>query len=197
MKVWLKLVFSLVLVGSLALISQATVWTIDQDHSNVGFKIQHLMVSSVKGTLPKLSGVIKANDKNLTLSQVTVSIDATAINTNQAQRDEHLKSADFLDVAKYPTISFISKKLVRSGKGYKVKGDLTLHGVTKSVILSTDQPSKESKDPWGNIRRGISATTKVSRKDFGIIWNKPLETGGVLLGDIIEISLDIEVVKAK
>ena len=174
----------------------ATTWTIDPDHSNVGFKVRHLMVSNVKGNFDKHTATVEINDKDITKSKVEVSIDTNSINTNVQKRDEHLRSADFFDVAKYPTMTFVSKKVAKAAKDrLKVTGDLTLHGVTRQVVLDVDAISKESKDPWGNIRRGTTATTKIDRKDFGLTWNKGLETGGVLVGDEITITLEIEMIR--
>jgi len=174
----------------------ASTWTIDPDHSNVGFKVKHLMVSNVKGNFDKHTGIVDINDKDITKSKVEVTIDTASINTNVQKRDEHLRSADFFDVAKYPTMTFVSKKVAKAGKDrLKVTGDLTLHGVTKQVVLDVEQLSRESKDPWGNIRRGTTATTKIDRKDFGLTWNKGLETGGVIVGDEIAITLEIELIR--
>ena len=174
----------------------ASTWNIDPDHSNVGFKVRHLMVSNVKGSFDKHTGIVEINDKDITKSKVEVSIDTNSINTNVKKRDDHLRSADFFDVAKYPTMTFVSKKVAKSGKDkLKVTGDLTLHGVTKEVVLDVEGPSKESKDPWGNIRKGATATTKINRKDFGLVWNAALETGGVAVGDEITITLEIEMIK--
>lgn len=174
----------------------ATIWTIDPDHSNVGFKVRHLMVSNVKGNFEKHTGVVEINDKDITKSKVEVSIDTNSINTNVQKRDEHLRSADFFDVAKYPAMTFVSKKVANAGKDkLKVTGDLTLHGVTKQVVLDVEGPTKESKDPWGNIRKGATATTKINRKDFGLVWNAALETGGVAVGEEITITLEIEMIK--
>lgn len=174
----------------------ASTWNIDPDHSNVGFKVRHLMVSNVKGSFDKHTGTVEINDKDITKSKVAVSIDTNSINTNVQKRDEHLRSADFFDVAKYPTMTFVSKKVERAGQDkLKVTGDLTLHGITRQVVLDVDGPSKESKDPWGNIRRGTAATTKINRKDFGLVWNKALETGGVAVGEEITITLEIEMIK--
>ncbi|MEI7816410.1 MAG: YceI family protein [Desulfuromonadales bacterium] len=174
----------------------ATTWNIDPDHSNVGFKVRHLMVSNVRGSFEKLNGSVDINDKDITKSKVSVTIDTASINSNVQKRDEHLRSADFLDVAKHPSMTFVSKKVAQSGKdGLKVTGDLTLHGVTKQVVLDVDGLSKESKDPWGNIRRGATATTKINRKDFGLVWNAALETGGVAVGEEITITLEIEMIK--
>ena len=174
----------------------ATTWTIDPDHSNVGFKVRHLMVSNVKGNFEKHTGVVEINDKDITKSKVEVSIDTNSINTNVQKRDEHLRSAEFFDVAKYPAMTFVSKKVAKAGKDkLKVTGDLTLHGITKQVVLDVESPTKESKDPWGNIRKGATATTKINRKDFGLVWNAALETGGVAVGEEITITLEIEMIK--
>ncbi len=177
-------------------LATATTWNIDADHSNVGFSVSHLMVSHVKGNFNKYSGIVDINDKDITKSKVDVTIDASSINTNVQKRDEHLKSADFFDVAKYPTLTFVSKKWTKAAKGaLNVTGDLTIHGVTKSVVLEVSPFSKEIKDPWGNIRRGTSASTTIMRKDFGLVWNQALETGGVAVGEEINISLDVELIK--
>ena len=178
--------------------AQASTWKIDPDHSNIGFKVRHLMVSNVRGNFEKHTGTVHIDDRDITKSRVEITIDAASINTNVAKRDAHLRSADFFDVAKYPTITFVSRKVVSAGTDkLKVTGDLTIHGVTREVVLDVDGPSRESKDPWGNIRRGVSAGTTINRKDFGLIWNKALETGGVLVGDDITIALEIEMVKAQ
>ena len=174
----------------------ASTWTIDPDHSNVGFKVRHLMVSNVKGSFEKLTGVVEINDQDITKSKVEVSIDTNSINTNVQKRDEHLRNADFFDVANYPVMTFVSKKVAKAGKDkLKVTGDLTLHGVTKQVVLDVEGPTKEIKDPWGNLRKGATATTKINRKDFGLGWNKALETGGVAVGEEISITLEIEMIK--
>ena len=174
----------------------ATTWTIDPDHSNVGFKVRHLMVSNVKGSFEKFTGTVEINDSDITKSKAEVSIDTNSINTNVKKRDDHLRSADFFDVAKFPTMTFVSKKVVKDGKdNLKVTGDLTLHGVTKQVVLDVEGPTRESKDPWGNFRRGATATTKINRKDFGLAWNAALETGGVAVGEEITITLEIEMIK--
>lgn len=174
----------------------ASTWSIDPEHSNVGFKVRHLMVSNVKGIFDKHTGTVEINDKDITKSRVEVSIDTNSINTNVQKRDAHLRSADFFDVAKYPAMTFVSKKVAKAGKDrLKITGDLTLHGVTRQVVLDVEPISKESKDPWGNIRRGTAATTKIDRKDFGLTWNKGLETGGVLVGEEITITLEIEMIR--
>lgn len=189
---------SAVLLLALPILASAATWNIDPDHTNIGFKVRHLMVSNVKGSFEKHSGTIDINDKDITKSKVEVTIDTNSINTNVQKRDEHLRSADFLDVAKFPAMTFVSKKVAKAGKDrLKVTGDLTLHGVTKEVVLDVEPISKESKDPWGNLRRGTTATTKINRKDFGLVWNKALETGGVAVGEEVLITLEIEMIKAQ
>ena len=176
----------------------ASTWTIDPDHSNVGFKVRHLMVSNVKGSFEKLAGVVDINDADITKSKVSVTIDTASINTNVKKRDEHLRSADFFDVATFPTMTFVSKKVAKAGNDkLKVTGDLTLHGITREVVLDVEGPTKESKDPWGIMRSGAVASTKINRKDFGLVWNKALETGGVAVGEEVTISLEIEMIKGK
>lgn len=176
--------------------ASASSWTIDPEHSYVGFKARHLMVANVKGNFTTFDGTVDLDDKDVTKSKVAVTIDTNSIDTNVQKRDEHLRSADFFDVAKYPTMTFVSKDVARADQdGLKVTGDLTLHGVTRQVVLDVEPISRESKDPWGNIRRGTTATTKIDRKDFGLTWNKGLETGGVLVGDEITITLEIEMIK--
>ena len=189
---------STIIALSLPALAAATTWNIDPDHTNIGFKVRHLMVSNVRGSFEKHSGVVDIDDKDITKSKVEVTIDTASINTNVQKRDEHLRSADFFDVAKYPTMTFVSRKVVKAGKdNLKVTGDLTLHGITREVVLDVEGPTMESKDPWGNIRRGAVASTKINRKDFGLTWNKTLETGGVVVGDEVTINLEIEMIKAK
>lgn len=191
-------IVSAIIALSLPLTALASTWTIDQDHTNIGFKVKHLMVSNVKGHFEKFNGTLDLNDKDITKSKVDVTIDTNSINTSVQKRDEHLRSADFFDVAKYPAMTFVSKRVAKAAKGkLKVTGDLTIHGVTKEVVLNVEPLSRESKDPWGNIRRGTSASAKVNRKDFGLTWNKALETGGVVVGDEIDITLEIEMIKAQ
>lgn len=187
---------STIIALTLPALALAATWTIDPEHSHVGFKVRHLMVSNVKGHFEKFSGTVDIDDKDITRSKVEVSIDTSSINTNVQKRDDHLRSADFFDAATYPAMTFVSKKVTKAGKGrLKVTGDLTLHGVTRQVVLDVEGPSKESKDPWGNIRKGATATTKINRKDFGLNWNKALETGGVVVGDEITITLEVEMIR--
>jgi len=193
-----KQFFALIAVVALTLpgLALAGTWSIDPDHSTVGFKVRHLMVSNVTGSFEKFSGAVEVNDKDVTKSRVDVSIDTNSINTNVQKRDEHLRSADFFDVGKFPTMTFVSKKVALAGKDkLKVTGDLTLHGVTREVVLDVEGPSQEIKDPWGNIRKGATATTKINRKDFGLVWNAALETGGVAVGEDVTILLEVELIK--
>jgi polyisoprenoid-binding protein YceI len=172
--------------------SFATEYTIDSTHSSANFAVKHLMVSNVRGQFSKVTGTISYDPANLEKSSVNATIDAATVDTRDAQRDQHLKSPDFLDTAKFPAITFKSKQFIKSGKALKIKGDLTIHGVTKEVVLDVDGPTPELKSPFGDFRVGASASTKISRKDFGLVWNKALETGGMMVGDEVVITLDLE-----
>lgn len=181
-----------VFVPSVALAAQ---YDIDPSHSSAGFAVRHMMVTNVKGEFGKLSGTITLDEKDVSKSKVEATIDATTINTRDAKRDEHLKSPDFFDVAKFPTLTFKSTKVEKAGSGYKVTGDLTMRGVTKSVVLEVAPLAPELKDPWGNLKTGTTVTTKLNRKDWGLNWNKALEAGGVLVGDEVTITIDLELNK--
>lgn len=170
-------------------------WLIDPAHSSANFSVKHMMIAKVHGGFEKVSGTLQYDPSDITQASIEASIDAASINTREAQRDGHLKSADFFDVEKYPTLNFKSKKVEKDGEDLKVTGDLTIHGVTKEVVLEVEGPTAEMKDPYGNIKIGISATTKIKRKDFGLTWNAALEAGGVLVGDDVAISLDIQFAK--
>jgi polyisoprenoid-binding protein YceI len=176
--------------------SQAITYTIDPSHSTAGFKVRHLMVSNVRGEFSNVTGTVVFDPAEPANSKVQASIDATTIHTRDEKRDAHLKSADFLDVEKFPTIDFVSTKITGSGDEWKITGDLTIHGVTKSVVLNVEGPSAEAKDPWGNTKSGASASTKINRKEFGLEWNMALETGGVLVGEDITITLELELLRA-
>jgi polyisoprenoid-binding protein YceI len=175
----------------------ATTWNIDPAHTVAEFKVKHMMISNVKGQFAKVTGVLTLDESDLTNSRVDALIEAASIETRDAQRDTHLKSADFFDVENFPTLSFKSTRisLVRDGE-LAVEGDLTIRGVTRKVLFSVEGPTPPTKDPWGNTRVGTSGTTKINRKDFGLTWNAALETGGILVGDEITITLDAEFVKA-
>jgi polyisoprenoid-binding protein YceI len=174
-----------------------TTWNIDPAHSAAEFKVKHMMISNVKGSFSGLSGVLTEHAVDSTLSSVEAAVPVATVSTGDAQRDGHLKSADFFDTEKYPTLNFKSTKVVRKAEGeYNVTGDLTIHGVTKPVTFAVEGPSAPGKDPWGNTRIGLSATAKINRKDFGLVWNAALETGGFLVGEEIAITLDVQFIRA-
>lgn len=170
----------------------ATTWQIDTSHSSANFSIKHMMIAKVHGGFEKLSGTLQLDSADITKSSIQASIEAASINTREAQRDAHLKSADFFDVEKYPTLDFKSTKIDKDGDDLKVTGQLTIHGVSKEVVFQVEGPTEEVKDPYGNIKIGISATAKIKRKDFGLGWNAALEAGGVLVGDEVSLSLDVQ-----
>ena len=176
----------------------AAVWNIDPDHSSVAFTIRHLMVSNVKGTFAKFSGTVEIDEQNVAKSRIAVTIDTSSIGTNVQKRDDHLRSADFFDVAKYPTMTYVSHTIAPAGQDrLTVTGDLTMHGVTREVVLAVEGLSPEGKDPWGGIRRGATASARINRKDFGLAWNQLLETGGVAVGEEVAIALEVELVKVQ
>ena len=173
-----------------------TSYTIDPAHSVADFKVRHLMVSNVRGEFSGVTGTVQFDAENPANSKVEATIPVNTIQTREPQRDTHLKSADFFDVENFPQITFVSTKVAKKGdEEYKVTGDLTIHGVTKEVTLDVEGPAPEAKDPWGNLKSGASAKTKINRKDFGLEWNMALETGGVLVGENVQIHLDLELTK--
>jgi polyisoprenoid-binding protein YceI len=177
--------------------STTSTWNIDPAHSAAQFKVKHMMISNVKGEFTSLQGGFELDEQNVENSRIEAEIDAATINTREPQRDAHLKSADFFDVEKFPTLSFRSTKVSKKNSGeLAVEGDLRIHGVTRPVTFSVEGPSEPARDPWGNTRIGLSATTKINRKDFGLTWNAALETGGILVGDEVTITLDVQFVKA-
>jgi polyisoprenoid-binding protein YceI len=186
--------FVLILAGTFLLSAQNR-YDIDSTHSSAQFTVRHMMVSNVRGEFNKVTGVVFYDSKNPDASKIEASIDTATVNTRDDKRDEHLKSADFLDVTKYPSMAFHSKQFTQSGGKAHVRGDLTIRGVTKEVVLDLDGPSPEIKDPYGFLRTGVTATTKINRKDFGLVWNAAIESGGVVVGDEVGITLDIEVVR--
>jgi polyisoprenoid-binding protein YceI len=180
-----------------ALQSSTTTWNIDPAHSVAEFKVKHMMISNVKGQFAKVSGRLTLDESELANSYVEAVIEASSIETRDSQRDAHLKSGDFFDVEKFPTLSFKSTRVspVRDGV-LSVEGDLTIRGVPRKVVFSVEGPTPPTKDPWGNTRVAVSATAKINRKDFGLTWNAALETGGILVGDEVTITLDVEFVNA-
>lgn len=173
--------------------AHASSWVLDPDHTTIGFSVKHMMVSDVKGAFDKFTGSVEIDDKDPSKSLVNVEIDVASINTRNAKRDEHLKSPDFFDAAKNAKMTFKSTKVdVAKDGSMTITGDLTMHGVTKSVTLASAPLSAAIKDPWGGTHRGTTATAKINRKDFGLTWNKALESGGVIVGEDVTIELQIE-----
>lgn len=171
----------------------AATYTLDPVHTTVGFKVKHLMIANVKGDFEKFAGTVIIDEKDITKSNATVSIEMASINTGNAKRDEHLRSGDFFDVAKFPVMTFQSTKVERSGADtLKVTGNLTIKGVTKQVVLTVEGPSAEIKSPQGVVKRGASAVAKINRQDFGVSWNKKLDAGAVVVGDEVQISIEAE-----
>ncbi|MBP9837256.1 MAG: polyisoprenoid-binding protein [Proteobacteria bacterium] len=171
-------------------------YEIDSTHANASFSIRHLMVSNVKGDFANIAGKISYDEKSPEKSLVEATVEINTIDTKNQKRDEHLKGGDFFDAAKFPLMTFKSKKVEKAGEGkLKAIGDLTIRGVTKEVALDIEGPSAEIKDPWGNVKRGASATTTINRKDFGLTWNKALETGGVAVGEEVKVVIDLEMTK--
>lgn len=185
------MMFAVAAVGA-----HAATYEIDSAHSSANFKIKHLMISNVRGHFSKVTGTVEFDPKNLSASKVEASVDVNTIDTREENRDKHLKSPDFFDVAKYPAMTFKSKKFAAAGTGrYKVTGDFTLHGVTKELVLDLTDVTAEAKGMRGETRVGGQASTKISRKDFGLSWNRAIESGGVVVGDEVEITIDLELVK--
>ena len=174
-----------------------TTWNIDPAHSAAEFKVKHMMISNVKGKFTGISGKLVLDESDSTRSTIDAEIPVATLSTQDDARDAHLKSADFFDAEKYPTLSFKSLSVRITGPGeHEVTGELTIHGVTKVVTFAVEGPSAPGKDPWGNTRIGLSATAKINRKEFGLGWNAALETGGVLVGEDIAITLDTQFIKA-
>ncbi|MBZ5586313.1 MAG: YceI family protein [Acidobacteriia bacterium] len=170
-------------------------WKFDLVHSNIGFSVRHLMISKVHGQFKSWTGTLETDESNPSATRLEVEIDAASIDTREPQRDDHLRSADFLDAAHYPKLTFRSARVEKvDDEHYRVAGDLTIRGVMRQVVLDTEFLGRQ-KDPWGGERAGFTARTSVDRKDYGLIFNMPLEGGGFLVGDKVEIALDVEVVK--
>ncbi len=172
-------------------------WVIDASHSEAQFTVRHMVFAKVRGHFTKVSGTIELDQEDVSRSSVDVTIDAASIGTREPQRDAHLRSADFLDVEKFPAITFKSRSVTPHGGGrLTVVGDLTIHGVTREVTLEATEGGR-GKDPWGNERVGFSATTRIDRRDFGLHWNQALETGGFLVGHDVDIDLEVEAIGQK
>lgn len=178
--------------------TQTRIWEIDPAHSSAQFTVRHLMIANVRGEFSKVTGRVSFDASEPARSSVEASVDISTINTREPDRDAHLKSADFFDVANFPAMTFKSRRVEKNADGgLKLIGELTLRGVTREVTFRVEGPTPAIKDPWGKSRMGASATAKINRKDFGLTWNAALETGGVLVGDEVSITLDIELVAAE
>ncbi len=190
MNITSKLLLAATFLSSSAYASE---WELDASHTTTSFAVRHMMVSTTKGAFDKVTGTANIDDKDFAKSQFSVIIDVNSINTRNAQRDGHLRSAEFFDVAKFPNLTFKSTKIVATGGGkFDVTGDLTLHGVTKPVTLSVDSVTPATKTPFGTTVRGLQATGKINRKEFGLTWNKALEAGGVAVSEDVKLEIDAE-----
>lgn len=185
------------LFASLAALAQTSTWNIDPNHTAAQFTVRHMGLSNVTGTFDKVSGSAQMDDKDFTKSSVDAVIDVASVDTRVEMRDKDLRSDHFFDVAKYPTMEFKSKRIEKRGDGYKLIGDLTIHGVTKEVSLDMDQPSGIITDGHGNSHRGFSASTTINRKDWGLVYNNTLQSGEAVVGDNIKIQIDVELVQKK
>ncbi len=189
------LVASALLLLAASASAQPVTWQIDSTHSSAQFSVRHMMVANVRGGFEKMSGSVLWDGKTLSGAQVEVTIDAASINTREPKRDNHLRSADFFDVATYPTLTFKSTKLEPVGSGrLKMTGDLTMHGVTRPVVFDVTGPTEIVSDGRGTSRAGATAAATLSRKEFGLTWNRAIETGGVLVGDEVTLTVDVSLV---
>jgi polyisoprenoid-binding protein YceI len=170
-------------------------YQIDPAHASAQFKVRHMMIANVKGEFDKMIGTVNFDPANPAASTVDATIEVASISTRDGQRDAHLKSPDFFDVEKFPTITYKSRRVTATGSdSFTVVGDLTIHGVTKEVDLKVEELTEETKDPWGNLRRGATAKARVHRKDFGMTFNMALEAGGFLVGEEVDLTIDVELI---
>lgn len=193
-----RAVWAMALAGAISMPAAAatSAWQIDPNHSSAQFAVRHLAISTVRGAFTKVNGAVQLDDKDIAKSSVEVTIDAASVDTRVEGRDKDLRSDHFFDVEKYPTLTFKSTKVEQTEPGkLKVTGDLTIHGVTKSVVLEVEGPSAPVKDPWGNQRAAATATTKINRQDFGVKWNAKMDNGGLVVGDDVAITIDVEMVQ--
>jgi polyisoprenoid-binding protein YceI len=185
-------------IMSLPASAASTTWNIDPMHTAAQFSVKHLAISTVRGGFSNVKGTVVLDDADISKSSVDVTIDVSTVDTRTPDRDKDLKSDKFFDVAKYPTMTFKSTKVEQAGAGkLKVTGDLTIRGTTKSVVLDVDGPTAPVKDPWGNQRSAVTATTKINRQDYGVKWNATMDNGGVVVGDEVSITIDAEMVAKK
>jgi polyisoprenoid-binding protein YceI len=193
-----RAISTVALAGAISLPAAAatSTWQIDPNHSAAQFAVRHLAISTVRGAFTKVNGTVQFDDKDVSKSSVEVTIDAASVDTRVADRDKELRSDHFFDVEKYPTLTFKSTKVEQETPGkLKVTGDLTIHGVTKQVVLEVEGPTAPVKDPWGNQRAAANASTKVNRQDFGVKWNAKMDNGGWVVGDDVDITIDVEMVQ--
>lgn len=194
---WIAALLAVTLFVSLSALAQISNWTIDPNHSTAQFTVRHLGISNVSGNFTKVLGSAVLNEKDITQSQVSATIDVSSVDTRVEARDKDLRSSNFFEVEKYPTMEFKSKRISNAGGKLQVIGDLTIHGTTREVTLDVEGPTPELNDPWGNVRRGFSATTAINRKDFALVYNNRLKTGEAVVGDNVKIQIDVEMVKKK
>jgi len=181
---------------SLPASAATSAWRIDPQHSSAQFAVRHLGLSTVRGAFSKLSGTMQLDDQDVTKSTIEVSIDVNTVDTREPDRDKELRSERFFDLARFPTMTFKSKKVEQVAPGkLRVTGDLTMHGTTKEVVLDVDGLTAPAKDPWGNQRIAASATTKINRQDYGVKWNAKLDNGGAVVGDDVNITIDVEMIQ--
>jgi polyisoprenoid-binding protein YceI len=180
---------------SLPAAAATSTWQIDPAHSAAQFAVKHLAISTVRGAFTSVKGAVQFDDKDITKSSVDVAIDVNSVDTHQPDRDKDLRSDHFFDAEHFPTITFKSKRVEQLSPGkLKITGDLTIHGITKEVVLDVDGPTAPVKDPWGNQRMAINASTKINRQDFGVKWNQTMDNGGVVVGDEVSITIDAEMI---
>jgi polyisoprenoid-binding protein YceI len=178
--------------------AEISIWNINPEHSSIQFQVGYMGLVHVKGSFDKFQGVVNLDEKNPAKSSVDVTIESASINTGVEKRDEHLRTNDFFDCPKYPTIRFVSKKVLAAGKGkLKIIGDLTMLGQTREETLHVTGPTPALKDPWGHVRRGATATTRINRKDFGMTWNQTLDAGDLMISNTVNIIMEVELIKAE
>ncbi len=189
-------IFSLLTVWPTLAQAEPARWNVDPEHSTIEFRVVHMLVSKTTGHFTEYQGFIDMDAEAGTVKAIEAAIKTASVNTNHAKRDAHLRNADFFDVEKYPTMTYRMKQYQKTADGYQAVGELTLRGVTKDITL-TGNFNGVAKDPWGNLRAGFNAEGKLNRKDFGMVWSKTLDGGGLVVGDEVLIKLDIECIKAK
>lgn len=190
-------VFAIFVLAAVSAFAETTTWYIDPPHSTAHFTVRHMGISNVTGSFTKVSGTANIDSADITKSTVKATVDVSSVDTRVEMRDKDLKSPNFFDVEKFPTIEFDSKRITKNGDKVQVIGNLTIHGTTHEVTLNVDDLTPEVADPWGNMRRGFSANTTISRKDFGLTYNNLLKTGEAVVGDTVKIQIDVEFVKKK